>query len=415
MADLNPVVVVGQDGHADLHRDERIEINSLRARVAALLSGHGVAVLGTLASTADLPVTGADRDAWIVTGDLWVWIDGAWLNVGRVQGPQGDPGPAGPAGPQGIQGVKGNTGPQGPQGLTGPEGPEGPAGAGIQVQGHVDTAAGLPSTGAAGQAWLVGVDQHLYVWDTGTSTWVDSGPLPAGPVGPRGPAGPPGADGAQGPAGPTGAQGPQGPQGVQGPAGSDATATTDAGALTSGTLATARLPIIPETKIGPLSGYATTAQFQQLQGVAASIDDLALTAHLDGLWLTDGGTWAQTTPGSVTMYLFPAPFALYVRAFSMVFRYWNLPASTSTYWNLLLQRITPDGVAHTIATKSSQYAAVSPGVAWTFDSATWVEAERNVNAGDVLAIRANTAAGATPALRLPFGASLAYSPAGVIA
>lgn len=49
--------------------------------------------------------------------------------------------------------------------------------------------------------------------------------------------------GPTGPTGNTGSQGTQGIQGVQGPAGADATATTDASALTSGTLAFARLPV----------------------------------------------------------------------------------------------------------------------------------------------------------------------------
>jgi hypothetical protein len=60
-----------------------------------------------------------------------------------------------------------------------------------------------------------------------------------GVAGPRGPAGPQGSQGIQGIQGPAG---PAGATGATGPAGSNATATTDASALVSGTLSAARLP-----------------------------------------------------------------------------------------------------------------------------------------------------------------------------
>lgn len=71
--------------------------------------GPGVKILGSLASTADLPATGTNGEGYLIDGDFWVWtVDGAgngsYQNVGNIQGPQGV---------QGIQGVKGDKGDQG--------------------------------------------------------------------------------------------------------------------------------------------------------------------------------------------------------------------------------------------------------------------------------------------------------------
>lgn len=108
-------------------------------------AGTGFTLLGTRASSSDLPTGAAPGDAYLLTDDqtVAVWSGSAWVNVGTIQGPagprgaQGPAGPAGPTGPQGPagptgpQGAKGDTGAQGPAGATGPtgaRGPEGPAG-----------------------------------------------------------------------------------------------------------------------------------------------------------------------------------------------------------------------------------------------------------------------------------------------
>jgi len=77
--------------------------------------GAGVHVTGSVATAADLPATGNEGDAYIVTstGDLHVWDGDEWINTGPV---------VGPAGPQGATGA---TGPEGPQGPAGPPGPPG--------------------------------------------------------------------------------------------------------------------------------------------------------------------------------------------------------------------------------------------------------------------------------------------------
>lgn len=140
--------------------------------------GAGVSILGSIDSPQDLPDESQSEDgqAYLVSGDLYVFGSGNWSNVGRIQGPDG------PRGPEGPQGLKGDVGPQGPQGIQGPigitgeTGPEGPQG-------------------------------------------------PIGPEGPQGIQGPIGLQGIVGPEGPQGVQGPKGdigPQGPQGPAGDPA-------------------------------------------------------------------------------------------------------------------------------------------------------------------------------------------------
>lgn len=120
-------------------------------------TGAALAIKGTKNSTSDLPKTGQAGDAYMVGGDLYVWSDTAWTNVGRVKGEKGDrgdPGPKGdppkltisdagtwvvegvdtgkkaigPKGEQGDPGVEGKQGRQGIQGVDGIPGKQGPPG-----------------------------------------------------------------------------------------------------------------------------------------------------------------------------------------------------------------------------------------------------------------------------------------------
>ena len=158
--------------------------------------------------------------------------DNTTFTTGDITGPQG---------PQGIQGSTGATGPIGPQGPQGPQGIQGVPGqdgSGITPTGNVPTVNDLPSTGTAGEAYLVVNVQEIWAWDGSSYIYFgDAGTTgPQGPQGPQGPtgatgaAGANGARGATGPTGATGAQGPVGPPGqdgavgqtgAQGPAGQD--------------------------------------------------------------------------------------------------------------------------------------------------------------------------------------------------
>lgn len=164
-------------------------------------SGTSVEILGELASPADLPA-GAAGDAWLIGGDLWVWLaaSATWANAGRIQGPDG---------PQGAQGVPG---PQGTAGTPGAEGPAGtPGPAGLIPRGTWDNATPYVAND------LVTYNGSSYAALAGsTNNNPETSPTKWQLLSARGPAG---VDGGQGIQGPTGAEGPQGPIG---PPGADA-------------------------------------------------------------------------------------------------------------------------------------------------------------------------------------------------
>ena len=173
--------------------------------------GTGVQIIGTVASTNDLPNSASPGDLYIVQtdGNGYVWDGTMWTNVGQIQGPQG------PQGATGLQGPVGATGPQGPQGEAGPAGPAGPQGPqGAQGEQGLTGPAGPQGPqgdpGAQGPAGAQGPQGEQGL--TGATG-------PQGPQGSQGEQGLTGATGAQGPQGMTGPAGPQGPQGEQGPAG----------------------------------------------------------------------------------------------------------------------------------------------------------------------------------------------------
>lgn len=54
--------------------------------------GAGLALNGVLSSPANLPLSAAAGDAYLIAGDLWVFGGVTWTNAGPVQGPQGERG-----------------------------------------------------------------------------------------------------------------------------------------------------------------------------------------------------------------------------------------------------------------------------------------------------------------------------------
>lgn len=86
--------------------------------------GTGVSILGSFDTYAALVAAhpaGSPGESYMVGGDLYVWSEseGAWKNVGQIQGPQGPKGDTGATGPQGPAGATGATGATGPQGAAG--------------------------------------------------------------------------------------------------------------------------------------------------------------------------------------------------------------------------------------------------------------------------------------------------------
>ena len=99
-------------------------------------AGSSLVLKGTVATTANLPLSGNTRnDAYVVsaTGHIYVWTSASssgllsdWADIGQFVGPTGS---TGPTGATGVTGPTGFTGPTGWTGATGPTGVTGPTGA----------------------------------------------------------------------------------------------------------------------------------------------------------------------------------------------------------------------------------------------------------------------------------------------
>ena len=96
-------------------------------------TGSGLNIKGELDSESQLPQEGVSGDAWLISGNLYVYVgengnvvsNPKWNNVGSIQGPAG---PTGPKGEQGEQGEQGEPGPKGEPGANGAPGVQGPKG-----------------------------------------------------------------------------------------------------------------------------------------------------------------------------------------------------------------------------------------------------------------------------------------------
>lgn len=99
-------------------------------------TGSGLNIKGELDSESQLPQEGVSGDAWLIAGNLYVYVgengnvesNPKWSNVGSIQGPQGPQGPVGPKGEQGEPGPKGEPGADGTPGAQGPKGDPGQKG-----------------------------------------------------------------------------------------------------------------------------------------------------------------------------------------------------------------------------------------------------------------------------------------------
>lgn len=96
-------------------------------------TGSGLNLKGELDSETELPQEGVSGDAWLISGNLYVYVgengnvesNPKWSNVGSIQGPAG---PTGPKGEQGEPGPKGEPGANGAPGVQGPKGDPGEKG-----------------------------------------------------------------------------------------------------------------------------------------------------------------------------------------------------------------------------------------------------------------------------------------------
>lgn len=99
-------------------------------------TGSGLNIKGELDSESQLPQEGVSGDAWLIAGNLYVFVgengnvesNPKWSNVGSIQGPAGPQGPVGPKGEQGEPGPTGEPGADGAPGIQGPKGDPGEKG-----------------------------------------------------------------------------------------------------------------------------------------------------------------------------------------------------------------------------------------------------------------------------------------------
>ena len=128
-----------------------------------------------LSSGASVPLTNITPSDGIKTGDTLVDKDGALWSVASVSD-----GASVTVGADSIGSIKGATGVQGPQGEKGDDG------TGVNIKGSVDTSGALPSTGEDGDAYIVKDTGNLWVWDSDSSAFVDTGAQVKGPKGDKG-------------------------------------------------------------------------------------------------------------------------------------------------------------------------------------------------------------------------------------
>ena len=107
-------------------------------------TGSGLNIKGELDSESQLPQEGVSGDAWLISGNLYVYVgengnvesNPKWSNVGSIQGPAGPQGPKGEQGepgPKGEPGADGAPGEQGPKGDPGQKGEKGDPGSDASV------------------------------------------------------------------------------------------------------------------------------------------------------------------------------------------------------------------------------------------------------------------------------------------
>lgn len=107
-------------------------------------TGSGLNIKGELDSESQLPQEGVSGDAWLISGNLYVYVgengnvvsNPKWSNVGSIQGPAGPTGPKGEQGepgPKGEPGANGAPGEQGPKGEPGEKGEKGDPGSDASV------------------------------------------------------------------------------------------------------------------------------------------------------------------------------------------------------------------------------------------------------------------------------------------
>lgn len=130
--------------------------------------GTSVTILGSYDTLEELKAehpTGNIGDAYIMAGDLYVWVENIndWDNVGTIQGPQGE---------QGIQGEKGD---KGDTGETGAQGPAGETGIGVKevVPEYYLSTSDEELVDGEWSENQGEITNDVYMWTSSKVTWTD--------------------------------------------------------------------------------------------------------------------------------------------------------------------------------------------------------------------------------------------------
>lgn len=132
-------------------------------------------------------------------------------------------------------------------------------------------------------------------------------------------------------------------------------------------------------------------QVTAMEGVMLTKDDLMITTIISGT--ADGATFVPETVYSHYNKFFVAPFPLRILSATLMFSRPQDASTSSKNFNLALRRFR-SGAGAQIVEKTTWAEAIVTDTAWSFDGATWNEANRVLQAGDGLGFGGSVAGGA---------------------
>lgn len=134
-----------------------------------------------------------------------------------------------------------------------------------------------------------------------------------------------------------------------------------------------------------------STQLTAMEGVMLTKDDLLFTTIISGT--ADGTTFVPETIYSHYNKFFVAPFPLRILSATLMFSRPQDASTSSKNFNLALRRFR-SGTGAQIVEKTTWAEAIVADTAWSFDGATWNEANRVLQAGDGLGFGGSVAGGA---------------------
>ena len=134
---------------------------------------------------------------------------------------------------------------------------------------------------------------------------------------------------------------------------------------------------------------SVNADLQTLKTQVPSLEDMTpLSVRIE--CLDSAGSATTRTTGSYATTVLVAPYPLKVLSMAISFDNWSLTSSDTAYWDCQIKRWSA-GVGTLLAERTTQSTGalanggITPRVAWTFDSAPWVDT--TFAAGELLLVR----------------------------